>query len=545
MDFLIKFYPVLLNAVLWSIIVLLISKLPKLIKYFKKIKWTTWIILFFILATSLYIRLEVIPSRHILYYDEIDHLSLANKIYYSNSYCECHTGEIDDCLPDNCSLKAWPPGYHVLLSNVFKILGNENRIGQLLNVTLNLLTIFVFFLITYLKTKKEYLALAAAFFSAGIPVFLKFSGTTILGLNSVFFTLLSLFLLEIYLRDKQYSTLIILLLSTIYAIYSRPENFLLLGIIPLYWVLQIDLKKEVKSINWTRLATILIFSLMLIPLFIHYNNNSNEGWEDSISKKIEFAKDHIPININFFLNYKTNPVPLFILSLIGILNIFSKKRLKIKNTIKHVIFFGTFFILYSIYHIGEFINSGTRYTLILYIPIIFLAIEGITIISNKIPRTYDKLLSVVLCIIFATSLIPTFGFILDGEYHSENEPFILSISKLIPNDAWVIAPSPASIMILAGMKSTSYEYYHFRFQKMEQNIFLLTEEELKNDKYNYARIENNLSKIYNTQLIKSNGQMKLYNLTLKTQYMNLSRLELDDIFEVEKHTIDFLMPPLK
>lgn len=173
---LVTLYPPLMKSILLAIILLFILNFNSIIKPFRTIKRRTWIILFLIFLCSLYIRLFVILHTHDAYFDEFEHVNIAENILYNNKFCECMAGLPQHCT--SCAAVDWPPGYHTFLSLVFGVFGDSEAVAYDTNAVLGSISIILMFLLIFLIFKDSTLALTGAFMLSFIPVHLRYSGTT-------------------------------------------------------------------------------------------------------------------------------------------------------------------------------------------------------------------------------------------------------------------------------------------------------------------------------------------------------------------------------
>lgn len=496
------------------IVSLFVKKIKILRTLFSKIKLTTWIMLLVIISISIYVRLEVVPQEHIVYYDEFHHISLANRIATNNEYCECLKGDFNECS-GQCILVAWPPGHHVLLSNIFRIFGASSKIAFSTNAIIGSLTGLIIFLTIYLKTKKEYLAILASIFMLGIPAHIKFSGTSILGISSLFFAILSFLALEIYLRDKTFSSWILFLATSLYMTYIRPENFIFIPIIGAYVLTKFVAKNQhyIKQFRINKYVLSVILTLILLtPLLLHYNWNDDPGWNDNIDKKIENIKANAPVNFRYIISQNYTPLILIVLSVLGIGNILVNKRFK--ETLCHITFFLMYFSIYTMYHIGQFVSTGTRYTLILFVPIIFLAIDGISNIRN-LTKIRPTIISSIIIVIFIISIFPAKSFILEDGRHPERIKQYESINKLIQKNILIIAFNPVPFRVLLNHRTSTYGEYKNSKDGLEYQIVYYKESHWDGIKSLQAIEETELRQDYNFELLLSDSNNEIFLLTLK------------------------------
>jgi len=516
---LIQLYPILMKIILFSIIVLCIYNFKSFLKLFKLIKGRTWLLLILIFLCGLTLRVMFIPHTHYVYYDEFEHINLAQNILYSNKFCECYSGTNQDC--NSCYLMPYPAGYHTFLSLIFNIFGDSEQVAFNTNAIVGSISIILFFLLLFLITKNSRLALIGAFIFSFIPVHLKYSGTSSLGIFSVFFIILNMMFLETYIKTKKYSIFLLFLTTLLFAIQIRGENLLLLFIFSFYLLIRLR-PSHIKDSNKIKyLFTIFIFLLMLIPFIqlIYFGSNvlHAPGWDDNLSTKINYFKNQIIPNILFFINFKFNSIIFLPLCVIGGIRLYFKDK---RQLFYLVLFFLLFLSMYSSYHIGNLLTFGDtiRYSLVLYIPLIIILINGIEFIFKTV-HLNKKILVPLILLVFLISLIPTINFILSKNTRFETQyNFILSMKDKLPGDTYIISYNPTAIISTIHKKSITPHHFMENWELIEQknNIILFKDFWWYEKEEELNKIESKLMEYYSFKLIKENNGYSFYNLTLKT-----------------------------
>ena len=117
-DFIINYFFYYLLIVFSIFFCLLVYNFNFLVRSFKKVKKTTWIILFLIFLFAFSLRMWFVPHMFQIYNDEYAHKDVAQNMFFYQSACECH-GIINETGCSVCIVPAWSPVYHFLLSFSF------------------------------------------------------------------------------------------------------------------------------------------------------------------------------------------------------------------------------------------------------------------------------------------------------------------------------------------------------------------------------------------------------------------------------------------
>lgn len=504
-----------MKIILFIILIIFILNFGTFLKIFKSIKRKTWIVILLIFFFGLIIRLFIIPYTHHVYFDELDHINIAQNILYSNKFCECFAGSNQNC--EYCHLMPWPPGYHTFLSLSFHLFGDSEQVAFNTNAVVGSVSVILIFLLIFLLFKNSSLALLGAFMFSFIPVHLKYSGSSSLGIFSVFFVILCLILLEIYIKSKKHSLFLLFLFSLLYTVQIRPENFLLIFIFSFY--LWIKLGKKIRRLFSTKyLVSIFIFLVMLIPLIllIYYSSNvaHSPGWDDSLSTRINYLKNHFIPNLFFFIDHNFNSIMLPIFFLLGCITFYFKDK---KQLCYYGLFFLLFLIMYSSYHIGHMTTFGdsVRYSLIFFIPLIIVSIKGVEVVLKN-ARINRKVLILLIILIFLISLFPSKNFIFSKSRFNSEYEFILSMKDKLPSDVYIISYSTVAIISTIHKKSiTPHSFIEQKDILGKEYVILFKDfwwyERLQESK----EIEDKLKEYYSFQLIEEDSGYGFYNLTLK------------------------------
>ncbi|MCG2718328.1 MAG: glycosyltransferase family 39 protein [Nanoarchaeota archaeon] len=465
-------------------------------------------------------RLFIIPHTHQVYFDEFEHINIAQNIFYSNKFCACAAGSAEVC--NSCELVQWPPGYHTFLSLMFSLFNDSEQVAFNTNAIIGSISIIFIFLLIFLIFKNSSFALIGAFIFSFIPVHLKYSGSSSLEIFSLFFMILCIISLEIYVKTKKYASFLLFLIILLYTVQIRPENFLLIFIFSFY--LMIKLSNQIRKLfNTKYLITILIFFIMLIPLIqlINYTSlnsyqtyltNHFMGWDGSLLTKISYIKHGFVSNFVLFLNYKFNPLILSFLFILGSIEAYLKNK---KLFYYYISFFLLFFLVYT-YHMGNLYPGDTvRYSIILYLPFIIISINSINFILRHIAIN-RKVLIFLIALIFLMSLVPTKNFIFSKHRLNNEYEFVLSMDDKLPSDVYIISYNTPIITATIHKKSISpYKFESFGLIGSEKNAILFKDFWWYDRLQQSNKFEDKLKDYYFFELIEKDFSYGFYNLTLK------------------------------
>ncbi|MBW2979907.1 glycosyltransferase family 39 protein [Candidatus Woesearchaeota archaeon] len=466
--YLLNIVPILLTIVLASMVVFFYINLECIKKSFKKIKKSNWIYLAIIFILALSLRVWLAPHTHYVYYDEFEHINIAENMAADLKLCECFAWDGQNCF--NCRIMPHPPGFHYILGMVFLILGRAEKWAFGLSTILNSLSVILVFLISYLWFKKEQIGLWSALLFALTPTYMKFSGSAALGPTSLFFILLSILFLSLYVRHKTVEMAILSFFGLVYAIHIRAENIVLVLMAAIMLSLMGRANKKVKK---AALFLLILTPIFLIPYAVHISQGfalKMPGWDENIGGLYGNFKAHFVPNAFFWLNQRYHPIAYTLLAAMGAFWLFKSNR---KYALFLFSWFAVFFILYSSYHLGNFERS-MRYCLNLYFPIIILSGAGIWWLMNLFKTNKSKIIfGVLMILLLLISIYPALPFMLKPlSYEKEKEyRFILSSKDLLPDNCTIFAFNPATIISTIHKPAFHESYLEEDFLKTQCKIF--------------------------------------------------------------------------
>ncbi|NYZ78558.1 glycosyltransferase family 39 protein, partial [Candidatus Micrarchaeota archaeon] len=511
-------YPTLMKTILIAIILLIVYNLNDITKPFKKINRRTWVILFLVFLCGLTIRLFSIPHIHQLYFDEFSHLNVAENILYSNKSCWCFAGSNQVC--EGCQLMPQPPGYPTILALTMGLFGDSEAVAFNTTAVIGSVSIILVFLLLFLTFQDSALALMGAFVFTFIPAHLKYSGTTVLEVFSLFSVVLAMISIEIYLRTKKPSTFSLFLATLLYALNSRVENFLLL--IPLSLYILLEEGKEVKRfLKKEYLAPIFIFLVLLIPLaqLISYDLAIGPPtYTETLQTRLSYLQIQFIPNILFiFFDIGYTSIVLSLLCVLGAIELYFENT---KSFIYYSLFFLLFISFYSTLSVGGSASTNsdfTRFAFILYVPLTILSVAGINFIFKKMQ--FDRtILIMLLGSAYLISLFPTQNFIFSKDELNGEHEFILSMQHKLPADVYIISYETTIIISTTHKNSIMPTNFIENWNSVEpkNNVILFEDYWWYENSNESSRIEAELRKHYNFELMAQSPEgYAFYNLTSK------------------------------
>lgn len=520
MHFLSDYYFLIMRILLFSGAIFFVLNTNNLLPKDTVISKKTWMTLAVIIVVAFVIRIFFVPHMHHVYFDEYEHVNLATNLLNHGKFFVTYQGG-----PDNCSVsnfQFWPPGYHVLLSFIFSVFSASEKIAYFMNVFLGGASIAVFFFLLFYLFKDQEVALYSSLFFSLIPTQMKYSGSTALGIVSLFFILLTLWAALVYINSTKKMTLALLISMLSVTVYLRPENIIVVFLIPLAAVLLVTRKENDRGIYFKHIVVFFCaMGVIMIPYFLQLYLSTFHppaGWGDSIATRWDNFNRNLFDNLSFWICGQ-NPFVFIPFVCMGIYSCLCRNR---KLAVFLLIWFIAFFLFYTQYHIGNFLFSdGDRYTLNLYISVVVFAGLGVAWVVRRFG--YAKLLIPLIVVIAVTEGILGMRFgvrkTLQSEQYAQHQ-FLLVNKDKIPEDLYVVCFEPA-VVISSIQKKAVYPDLVLEMETLPEKIVLFK------DYWWYRlpaseKIELFLKKHYNFEIIVkdrslSDSKISFYLLNLKKQ----------------------------
>lgn len=500
--FLVNQYYFFLKIIFLFWALFLFFNLERISLKFKEINRKTWLLLFLIILSGVGLRMWLIPHTHHVYFDEFEHINIAQNMLYHGEFFVTLQGSARACQVH--TMQFWPPGYHAILSFLFALFGDHEYVAYFLSVIIGTLSIGAVFFLSYRMFKNNRVALCTTFLFNLIPVHLKYSGASETSICSLFFILLTLIAFFNYVDFFDLPSLIFAFLTMVVAIYMRPENGILLFLM-VFLVLFFGNKKIKNNRRiFIHIGLSVLLLLLLIPYFLQLYVGlfitPPPGWNENLNLYYILLnlKKHLPDNLKFWIS-NAHPLSYTVLSAFGLYLLFKKQK---KEVVFFLIWFVVFLLLFSQYHIGNFLLGcdSDRYSLNLYIPVVLFAGFGLfqlidffkTHGASRIeghcsyrqsrcgcrcvflwPQTYKIIVCFILgYIVFDVSaplklgLNKTFSRDVYQEYQ-----FVLKNKDVIPDDIFVIACEPAELIAAIHKKAITPDLF-IKLETMPEKAIL-------------------------------------------------------------------------
>lgn len=447
-NLLIGHYYFFMKALFFGILIAVLFSLRIFTAALKTVDRKTWLLLFLILLSAIALRLYCVPHTHHVYFDEFEHLNVAQNLLYQGKFFITLRGSPVSC--DYSTFSLWPPGYSYLLSVFLGVFGDSEAVAYNFSAIMGALSVAAIFVLLFLIFQDKNIGLLGAFLLNVLPVHLKYSGASEAGITSLFFILLALISALLYVRQKDLRSLFLLIFVSLFAVYTRPENGILILFLPLFVILQIPNSGLQGRIPRSHIFLALgIYGILIIPYLAQVLSGvyflKQVGWNEGLLQRLAHFRDNALDNLIFWVS-RFHPLSYTVAAVLGF---WFLRRVNRKSTVFFILWFIFFYLLYTGYHVGNFLKNpdSDRYTLPMYLAVIPCAAFGI----RQIIRILRLGKFTVVCLLAFVS-VEIFSPLrlgmqrtLSREVYAEYN-FILASKDLIPDGIYVIAYSPASVI---------------------------------------------------------------------------------------------------
>ncbi len=438
LELFLHFLPHFMRAILLLILFFIFYNRKVIIGAFKGVSGRTWLILFLIIILGFSLRFFWINHEQIVATDGEGwvELGLAISDYGAHGFCGFTSG--NDC--HSLSYPTYPPGYPTLLSVVFIFFEATEKTAFYFSAFMGTLMIFLSFLFSYLWIKKENVALLGAFVFGLIPPILKFSGGVSMEFFAVFFLFLTLISFKLFLEKKSKSLFLLFLSLLLYTSYIRPET----AFLPFVFLVIFAFQKEFKDF-FSKNKKFFIYSigsllLFIIPamVMIYMGAQIWHDWSPTITDTINHFLDHLPNNLFFFVDASLNLLVFTLFAIIGVSVSFLKEK---REFFIFAFLFLFYFGYYTAFEVGLFLDQFIRYTLILYVPLFFFFVQGITFFVERIKNKRSRVFCVfIFILLFVGNFVYTIPYILEEEnFYNPAKDALYKAKEKIPEDAYMVA----------------------------------------------------------------------------------------------------------
>jgi 4-amino-4-deoxy-L-arabinose transferase-like glycosyltransferase len=339
-----------------------------------------WAALFVLFLAGAIARLCVVPHQHYVYYDEYEHMNIAQNMAQTGAFSQCEFYLDGKCVIGK--MPRWMPGYHFMLSRVFRIWGSSEEIAYRFNGVVSALSIVLVFLASYLFFLKKRAALIAAFFFAFFPLSLKFSGSASSETMSLFAILSAFAGLGVFWQKPDGRSLFLAIAGVAFASLFRMENTLLIALaVWLMAVRRTDRKRWARGVAWMVLCVPAIVLIAVIGK-TYSLNYWMAGPSDFHAALTLFLN-----NLLYWARNTSVPLALILLAVAGIA---AAKRIKPALAIWLGAYFLLFLGVYTFFLKAHLDTTSTqRLNLQFCLPVIIFAALGLDAVLRFI-RRYDK-----------------------------------------------------------------------------------------------------------------------------------------------------------
>lgn len=443
------FITILTGLNLFLIAALLAWNFPDIKKLFTHIKKSTWVLflIIFLFGTSLRI---ITPHYNMMFIDEYWSMEAARNMLISGNaeLCQYVGYEQASCTPYH-KLTGTP----FIFSISFFLFGINNYHAIYTFVVLGSLSILLMFLLAYLLSRREDIALYSSLAFAMYPPYIAWSGSASTITPGIFFLLLTLISFLLYFRTGTYRIYLLAVLSLAYAMQIRPELVLLLPLIlVMHLLFDKNLKKMIKDYRFW--STWIVFSLFFISFLLQLKNYITLIMNASLNDKEIVGYT----TFNYFEGYSTLISDnLFVLFFLVVLEIMFLK----KNSNRKPVLFALF--LFLMFSIPTMLGLSAKPLLSALVGIFFLSASGAVRIIDAFKETATKTVAYV--IITALLLVISFPYVspyynspTTESHHCFSDAKILEtyvpeeIKGVIPENCYVITKE-SSVLSTTGLKT--------------------------------------------------------------------------------------------
>ncbi len=450
--------PVFLLVNFLLILALFLLNFKDITKRLSEVNNRTWLILAVVFIIGLSLRTFATPHTHRVYFDEDIYLDMGKEILLRGQGSLCNYGDSSSCYA--YAFMKWPNGYPFLLAVAYLFFGISETVAFALVTLLSSLSVVLIFLITYLLSGRERIALFASLMFALIPIHIMWSGTAATEPVLVFFTMLAAFFFALGLNSINWKMNLLALSTLAYAVQIRTEGIILL---PIFFLLVLLLDKErwKKFVGYKSVTLWVLFFVLITPYLVHaYHSSINETWGSSEGTfGLKFAVENAPVNAWFWIaGYPTieHPFLYTALAFIGIAYLARRDR---KLLISLGSWFLLFFVLYAFFYAGSVLYGvDVRYALSSYVPFVMLAAFGSYALTRIEPRRESAVTILVSVIILVSFLFYLPSVATPAEKIEEARQarvyhdYVLDYVNNLDDDCYILSHVP-SMYLAAGVNS--------------------------------------------------------------------------------------------
>lgn len=382
-------------------------------------------LIFALIVVAVFIGIIVLYMRptQLLFFDDAIYQAMGLDLLHSGQAWMCNFGSPNLCFSGQIFHE--PIGLSFNIAIGYLILGVSRGASYAVQVALAALSIFLTFVVAFLLFKDRRAAFFSALTLSLLPIILVWAAPTNSDMATLAYSLVSVFMLIIFMRKRSVLSLATFLLSLALLLYMKVDALVYIPIFALLFLILYE-KGFSKALtetfgqipknlfNTKLLVLLLLFVLVAYPtaMFAYNNGNSdNYGYQGAsvqltcsppVSNSYIKANGTINLqnfnanicsNLNYWINqYKqqqvTQPFYLTILAALGAIALLVLRKWRILAAL--IIWFGALFLLYTAFYAGS-VTYGVDWRFMIGLMAPFAMLCGFAI--SGISRGAEKLVS--------------------------------------------------------------------------------------------------------------------------------------------------------
>jgi len=416
-----------------------------------------YVILALVLGSFL-MSLFLPPRIHRIYYDETIYLNVAQNLAHLKRAQMCNYGTYEygefKCFSGEYNKE--PYGYPYLVSLFFRIFGDNEIYGYILNNLLFSLAVLSVFLLSYLLFDSFLVGIYSALIYLLIPENLLWSNTTAVEPSAASLAVFSLLFLVFYLKERKNSLLFLAFVLLPFACQFRPESFLLI----LVFGIAILLLAPAELIRSRIYKMGVISFFLIIPHLAHIIAVGGEPWG---SRGPKFALSYVHYNLRtngwFYFDNHWFPVLFSILAIVGF---FFGKRWRAK-----FLPFGWFLLFWGIFipfYAGSYrYGADVRFSLLSYAPLAVLSGLGLSLLQERLKGGRLKWVPLVITVFAFTWFLPLVRAVGEEAWGARMDYlYAKKFARMVPDNSLIITHNPNMFLLFKRSSAQAYLVFNNR-----------------------------------------------------------------------------------
>jgi hypothetical protein len=382
-------------------------------------------ILLALIVVAVFLGIVVIymhPTQ-LLFFDDAIYQAMGLDLLHSGQAWMCNFGSPTQCFSGQIFHE--PIGLSFNIAIGYLLLGVSRGASYAVQVALAALSIFMTFMVAFLLLKDRRAAFFSALALSLLPIIMVWAAPTNSDMATLAYSLVSLFMLIIFIRKRGVLSLSNFLLSLALLLYMKVDALVYIPIFAVMFILLYEsgsiraitetAGSVVRNVFNTRLLILLLlFVLVAYPTFMFaYSNGNNDNYgyqgasvqltcappsSNSYIKangtiNLQNFGANICSNLNFWINqYKqqqvTQPFYLTLLAIVGAILLLAFRKWRVLAAL--VVWFGAIFLLYTAFYAGS-VTYGVDWRFMIGLMAPFAILCGFAI--SGISRGAERLLA--------------------------------------------------------------------------------------------------------------------------------------------------------